>query len=233
VPRGGAFQRGLASAFDDKAGETLELAFGQVKPPFALIMQDVLAKACMQHRQTFRNLRHPRLGRRRQRSAPADQIEMDPPQQPRLVGVQDQKIDFAEQGGDPVKQFRIKHNLHPVPRQNRRQRHIQPLQRRPAQATDQIVENRGDAFEPTARALHRCDGVGKIRGRRIFGNRRNLTQMRRHRLFEGQREMFGPDTVERRQAERGCPFLKKRVVLVHRRIPPETAPGVKRRLPAR
>ena len=75
--------------------------------PCPFIVQHILAKFGMNHRQPFGNLRHPRLGRRIQRRPGADEPKIGPLQQPPCIRRQRQFLRPRMQRGHAGKQRRV------------------------------------------------------------------------------------------------------------------------------
>ena len=226
-----AFGGCLGRAVPHEGRQPIQVGLSQLQVPRLLVVQHVLPEGGVQHGQPLGYGRHPCFGCRVQGRAAADEAEVGALQKAPLVLGQPERIASLVQGIDAGEHCRVERDLHGVLGELGRHLAVQRLQRRAAQADDQVGEHGAHAVQGLAGPLQRLDCVGEAGRRRVSADRGDLGQVGRHAVGEGRGEVLRPDQVEGRHAERGRPGCQQRVGIGHwrmtvqKRLPSQPAKG--------
>ena len=176
-----------------------------------LVLEHVLTEARTQLGQALADSRQALLRFRIEPGTGADEAAMPALQEPRLLGVEAERLAAAEHGVDAGEQRVIHHDRRPVARGDRRERPFQRLQRLVRVGPGEIVEHAADTRERPPGPLQGFDRVGEIGRGGIGDDRRDLARVLGQRRLEGHLDVLGPDLREGRQAERRFPGTGERI----------------------
>ena len=129
-----------------------------------------------------------------------------------LLRGQREAVAHSVQAVDPAEQGRVHENGVPVLGLERRELTLDRQNRIVGMGAGQQVEDVAGPRECLTTRFEGSDGVGEGRRGGIAGDGRHFGGMRGECAGESFPEMIRSDPVERRHAERACPFLEQRVV---------------------